>query len=383
MKKTYLLAFFLIITSTVRAQWDETQSGKITTSDNVGIGTTNPISKLDLKVSTSESISNLNFFDGNYKIGSIRHVSSTDGIGLSLSAFTEYNATTAQPTLVLSGYTRDLVPNQDYDAAVSVRGYNIDDNSNLENLPIFKVMNGHSSAYLTVGANGDIGIGTTSPSNRLSIQGNDTDANQVSVTSANSNSGSSSSLSGLFDATNDASSDGNMALFRASARNTAGIYGTTLWGSKSTSTSQEGNFVILTETGSANTYAERFIIDGSNGNIGIGVSNPDSKLVVDGKIRSEEVKVEIINGPDYVFDEGYDLRTLDETKEYIFENKHLPEIPSAKEMETNGVELGDMNMRLLKKIEELTLYQIELLEEMEQQNKRLQEVEKELQTLKN
>ena len=122
MKKTYLLAFFLIITSTVRAQWDETQSGKITTSDNVGIGTTNPISKLDLKVSTSESISNLNFFDGNYKIGSIRHVSSTDGIGLSLSAFTEYNATTAQPTLVLSGYTRDLVPNQDYDAAVSVRG---------------------------------------------------------------------------------------------------------------------------------------------------------------------------------------------------------------------------------------------------------------------
>jgi uncharacterized protein YigA (DUF484 family) len=105
-------------------------------------------------------------------------------------------------------------------------------------------------------------------------------------------------------------------------------------------------------------------------------------LVVDGKIRSEEVKVEIINGPDYVFEENYELRTLQETKEFITKNKHLPEIPTAKEMEANGVDLGDMNMRLLKKIEELTLYQIDLLEKLERQNERLQEVEDELQTLK-
>ena len=112
----------------------------------------------------------------------------------------------------------------------------------------------------------------------------------------------------------------------------------------------------------------------SNGQVGIGVDNPDSKLVVDGKIRSEEVKVEVINGPDYVFEPDYQLRTLRETKEYIAENKHLPEIPSAKEMESGGVDLGDMNMRLLKKIEELTLYQIELMEEMEAMKKELQEL---------
>ena len=53
MKKTYLLAYFLIITSTVRAQWDETQSGKITTSDNVGIGTTNPDTKLHIEGTNS------------------------------------------------------------------------------------------------------------------------------------------------------------------------------------------------------------------------------------------------------------------------------------------------------------------------------------------
>lgn len=113
-----------------------------------------------------------------------------------------------------------------------------------------------------------------------------------------------------------------------------------------------------------------------NGNIGVGITNPDSRLAVDGKIRSEEVKVEIINGPDYVFEPDYELRTLKETKEYIVENKHLPEIPPAKEMEANGVDLGDMNMRLLKKIEELTLYQIQLMEEMEVMKKELQELKK-------
>ncbi|MEM6736527.1 MAG: hypothetical protein AAF620_10715 [Bacteroidota bacterium] len=92
----------------------------------------------------------------------------------------------------------------------------------------------------------------------------------------------------------------------------------------------------------------------------------------------KEVKVDLEagQGPDYVFEPNYVLRTLQETKEYIAKNKHLPEIPSAREMETDGIEIGDMNMRLLKKIEELTLYQIELLE-------RLEKVEKEIYKLKN
>ena len=102
----------------------------------------------------------------------------------------------------------------------------------------------------------------------------------------------------------------------------------------------------------------------------------NGQLGIDGNVRAEEVKVEIINGPDYVFESDYELRTLEETKEYITENKHLPEIPSAKEMEANGVELGDMNMRLLKKIEELTLYQIQIMEEMEAMKKELQELKK-------
>ncbi|MCR9154386.1 MAG: hypothetical protein NXI09_09770 [Bacteroidetes bacterium] len=103
----------------------------------------------------------------------------------------------------------------------------------------------------------------------------------------------------------------------------------------------------------------------------------NGELTVDGKIKSEEVKVEVIAGvgPDYVFEANYELRTLQETKEYITENKHLPEIPSAREMEANGIDLGAMNMRLLKKIEELTLYQIELLERLEKAEEKIQQLE--------
>ena len=111
--------------------------------------------------------------------------------------------------------------------------------------------------------------------------------------------------------------------------------------------------------------------------VGIGTSFPDELLTVNGKIHSKEVRVDLnIPGPDYVFESDYKLRTLDETKQYISENKHLPEIPSAKDMEANGVELGDMNMKLLKKIEELTLYIIEQNERLEKAEKRIEELEK-------
>ncbi len=114
----------------------------------------------------------------------------------------------------------------------------------------------------------------------------------------------------------------------------------------------------------------------ANERVGIGTSDPESKLAVDGNIRAKEIKVmEVIGAPDYVFEADYKLRTLEATKAYIEENKHLPEIPSAAEMEVNGIDLGDMNMRLLKKIEELTLYMIEI-------NKQVQELKAENQSLK-
>lgn len=115
----------------------------------------------------------------------------------------------------------------------------------------------------------------------------------------------------------------------------------------------------------------------NSGNVGIGTTTPQSKLAVNGQIRATEVKVlaNVNDVPDYVFEPEYELRSLKETKEYIAENKHLPEIPSAAEIGENGIDLGDMNMRLLKKIEELTLYQIQLLEKMEQLQEKVEKLE--------
>jgi Phage T4 tail fibre len=104
----------------------------------------------------------------------------------------------------------------------------------------------------------------------------------------------------------------------------------------------------------------------SNGNVGIGTTSPDAKLAVKGTVHAQEVKVDLsVPGPDYVFEPTYQLPSLTEIETYIKANKHLPEVPSAKEMETNGINLSEMNMLLLKKVEELTLYQIEANKKIE------------------
>ncbi|BFP40632.1 hypothetical protein FGF1_14770 [Flavobacteriaceae bacterium GF1] len=121
----------------------------------------------------------------------------------------------------------------------------------------------------------------------------------------------------------------------------------------------------------------------SSGNLGIGTSNPDAKLAVKGNIHAQEIKVDL-NGavaPDYVFKEDYDLRSLQEVQDYIKEHGHLPNIPSAQEMEANGIDLGQMNLKLLEKIEELTLYTLAQEEQLKQKNEQLENITEKLQEL--
>jgi hypothetical protein len=116
----------------------------------------------------------------------------------------------------------------------------------------------------------------------------------------------------------------------------------------------------------------------SNGNVGIGTKNPGNyKLAVEGKIAARGVKVTTAAFADYVFEPTYKLRPLSSVESYINENKHLPGMPSAKEVEKEGgFELGNMNVKLLEKIEELTLYVIELKKENEQMKKEIKEIKK-------
>ena len=106
-----------------------------------------------------------------------------------------------------------------------------------------------------------------------------------------------------------------------------------------------------------------------NGNVGIGTTDPGEwKMAVNGKIRAKELKVEIANWPDYVFDRNYVLPTLIEVEKHIKDKGHLINVPSAGEIKANGLEVGAMNRLLLEKIEELTLY----LLQQEERIKRLE-----------
>ena len=127
-----------------------------------------------------------------------------------------------------------------------------------------------------------------------------------------------------------------------------------------------------------------------NGKIGINTNNPTAQLTVNGNmlvgdpatvtlpsgyklyvqtgILTERLKVAVkgtANWADYVFDKNYKLQDLKSLDEYIQKNKHLPNIPSAEEMVNNGLDVGEMDALLLSKIEELTLYVIELKKELE------------------
>lgn len=114
------------------------------------------------------------------------------------------------------------------------------------------------------------------------------------------------------------------------------------------------------------------------GSIGIGTASFNTgtyKLAVEGNIAARGVKVTNYSFADYVFDSTYQLRSLSSLSNYIDQHKHLPGIPSAKEVEKEGgFELGEMNVKLLEKIEELTLYVIDLKKENEQMKKEIKEI---------
>ncbi len=100
------------------------------------------------------------------------------------------------------------------------------------------------------------------------------------------------------------------------------------------------------------------------GKVSIGTTKTDHKLNVNGTIRATEVKVES-GWADFVFAPEYKLRPLSEVEAHIQKHGRLPEVPSAQEVEKNGIDLGRTDALLLQKIEELTLYQIELLKRIE------------------
>ena len=114
------------------------------------------------------------------------------------------------------------------------------------------------------------------------------------------------------------------------------------------------------------------------GFVGIGTTTPREALSVNGNIRSQQVKVETANWPDYVFKKDYTLPSLSEVKTYIDLNQHLPEMPSKAEVAKDGINLGEMVKLQTKKIEELTLYLIDKDTKLQSQQKQIEDQNKQL-----
>jgi len=189
--------------------------------------------------------------------------------------------------------------------------------------------------------------------------------------------------------------NGNQRKFRIRAINTYGVLSETLTVNiKIRSINFNASFTALNATGSDTTVTnlqpmtdewDLYVGNGyssgsaniglkviSNGNVGIGISNPQNKLDVNGVIHAKEVKVDLNNWADYVFRKEYDLPSLEEVERHIQEKGHLPNIPSEKEVLKNGISLGENQKLLLQKIEELTLYSIEQNRKLRAQSEQIE-----------
>jgi hypothetical protein len=233
---------------------------------------------------------------------------------------------------------------------------------------------------------GNVGIGTTSPQVLLDARANSGFATVSAMSSdgtggqqfvAGANDGTAPTIHGV--------SFNNSASSTSFGLNRAGMAMFYADGSSLTSLAvgTVGNIPVVLGTNNS----ERMRIT-SNGNVLIGSSsqiNSAYKLDVYGSARANEIVVNT-SGADFVFDKKYALPKLSDVKAYIDKNQHLPEIPSAKEMQTNGISVGEINTKLLQKVEELTLYAIKQqkrIDQLERQKTKSEQQEARMAALEN
>ena len=185
---------------------------------------------------------------------------------------------------------------------------------------------------LFMGNDGSIGIGKTNPTARLDVNGS---LQAVSATINGALTAQSANISGAITA------DGALTAKSANINGNANITGTLDANALTANSATITGNATITGTLTAN------LLSAPNANI-------------NGKIKAKEVEVTLSDWPDFVFETDYKLMPLNEVEQYIAENQHLPNVPSAAEVEANGVNLGEMNNILIQKIEELTLYILDL-----------------------
>ena len=240
----------------------------------------------------------------------------------------------------------------------------------------FNVTNSGGTSLLYVGEDGKVGIGTTSPmANGLQIQ-------KAEAT--------------VYTGVAPVQSDSLLALANNQTFESAGAQAQIQFNVNGGSFNRVGSIGFIAESASNRKGALVFVTDDAytrpeamritgDGNVGIGTTTPTDKLEVSGgNIRVTGGSFiddgTTVLAPDYVFGEDYPLMSLDELQAYIARQKHLPNVPSAEDIRQNGLNLSEFQMRLLEKVEELTLYTIEQhqqIQRLQAQVRRLERMEAE------
>ena len=361
MKKVLMLiALFTIIFS--HGQVHESSNG------GVGIGTSAPSSKLDIEQNLNGStfVEITNTSTGNSARRGITAGNGTPGhSAFILSTSANYNTV---PTWANSGV--------------------VGTDSQLLNGLVLRTASGKirfqpngTSDKIVFTENGSIGIGTNNPSATLEINKN---FNGSAATYILNQSDSPKSRAILL--VGEEPFGGNYGYLAHFNANYVGNWGDYTYGNSTWLSAGDVNGLNIIAGNSQGKIvfgtgpSEKMRLT-ANGNLGIGTTNPGSyKLAVNGNIHAKEVKVDLTGWLDYVFKEGYDLPTLSAVEQHIQEKGHLINIPSAREVEEKGIQLGEMNKLLLEKIEELTLYTLEQEKEIQKlkaQNSKIELLERE------
>ncbi len=308
----------VVIAALLLAIWDtqaqhnyDNQSTIYSEDGNVGIGTNDPKSKLHINGSVR----------GNIGAGVLRVQSDHGYLDIGARNADWGHIYTDRPKIV---FNKDV-----YTTTNAFSSYNDDLVLKTKGTERLRIDHTH----------GNVGIGTTSPSHKMTIAS------------------STSSLSAQMNIHNPDNAAGSVAGIRF---NTGSGWDVML------RTKQGESWLELTD-GSGGLkhrwYNEDYY---AMGNVGIGTTNPGSyKLAVEGKIGAREIEVKTGSWADFVFAESYCLRSLEEVERFIGQHGHLPDVPSEDEVLEQGINLGEMDATLLQKIEELMLYTLAQQKEIE------------------
>jgi hypothetical protein len=351
MKNTLMCILVIFITYPCYAQWSANGENIYTTNTgNVGIGISNPAYKL--------------FVNGNsYPLAIIN-----GGVnGSSANGETSIYLGDASSGIQMLKATKKTFNTRAFQIW-SEYGYNVASLAAEFYRDYIKFFTADLPRF-TINTQGNVGIGTSTPSSRL-------------VVATDSYNGSIDETIGVAQANGVTSFGGYMGQRVVSANTRQGLIVSGTGSLTLNASSYNIDFIngVINPTTDANLTMRI----GSNGNVGIGTPTPDSKLAVAGTIHSKSVRVDVdaASWPDYVFEDHYKLAPLEEVKDYIQLNHHLQDIPTAKEIEKGGLDVGDIIKIQTKKIEELTLYLIEKDMKEKQHEQKFIEQQREIDSLK-